>query len=821
MAKPRNRFVLGLVLLACLLFFGCGVVSADTLSGRAQQTPWSGWWWPKKAGELVWGYSGRPSPVDKYDLYVSGSYPGPAFITASQQWYDPDAENWEGFCNGWVNASILEPEPAVETVLRGVLLKVGDKKGLLTACHAQDVINYLNCKNNPAIFHRYLVEYVGEKKQAIGADLDSSEEFWSYPVYAYEMEVNSYGDYDLVHCTIHYANDFVGFDFVGIDKKSRYYTYRLDKDSNGDYIGTGKWLEGMPKDLHPEWVWVPVGINQDELFVDYQKVAEMAHSPGEELQGSQLLPGHHVLLLKPGQDREFVIRPRPGEQVECRLALDRQTAYGSASEALLLKDGVEVSRLVLDRQLQSQEIIAAETGPQPEYRLVIRPGAENQDIQAVHLVVDVVSGNESWFYGFVKSGHWLGCGVAVPSGVDDPRAWIEIVDSSGFPLGCGAVTADNFASGESWLEVVKSQIPIDYNFASGPPAGVKLLTNFASRGLFLTGDYRNLSGDPLPGPRRNLELREMVFPWLTSSTDMVNHGTIFLHNPGQREVGITFNYFKKDGTPGNIGHLALEAGKIAEYRNGTYPGQGSIDGWVLVATEGELDGGNSLSKGKLIRDTLNPLSLGADWIIPHVAASAGWSTILGICNPRSEPIEIMVNAYVDGQKRGSPFQLTVDPHVRLELDLRPEMFGLTPAELDRAWLRLDSNEKYAGYLEFRFLDQSQAAIPLMAESGREAERILAPMAVSRGWWTGVVLLNSGQLQQLPRVSVLDADGRVLGSQVLDVSPLARVVVSLAALFPEVDPAKVMSFKLEDADGIGALTLFGGYYGNGLLAAECW
>jgi hypothetical protein len=85
----------------------------------------------------------------------------------------------------------------------------------------------------------------------------------------------------------------------------------------------------------------------------------------------------------------------------------------------------------------------------------------------------------------------------------------------------------------------------------------------------------------------------------------------------------------------------------------------------------------------------------------------------------------------------------------------------------------------------------------------------------------VVLLNSGQLQQFPRVSVLGADGRVLDSQVLDVSPLARVVVSLADLFPEVDPAKVMSFKLEDAEGVGALTLFGAYYGCGLLAAECW
>jgi hypothetical protein len=47
------------------------------------------------------------------------------------------------------------------------------------------------------------------------------------------------------------------------------------------------------------------------------------------------------------------------------------------------------------------------------------------------------------------------------------------------------------------------------------------------------------------------------------------------------------------------------------------------------------------------------------------------------------------------------------------------------------------------------------------------------------------------------------------------------VVSLAVLFPEVDPEKVASLCLEEAPDIAAMTLFGGYYGNGLLAAECW
>jgi hypothetical protein len=365
--------------------------------------------------------------------------------------------------------------------------------------------NVLNCKKNPFIFHRYLIEYLGEKKQAVGADLDSSEEFWSYPIYAYEMKVSSAHDKDTIVCKIRYADDFVDFDYVGTAERETSYTYSLDKDAEGSYIGTGEWLSGNGSDnIHPEWVWVPVGINQSALFLDYEKIAEMAHSMGGDLKGGGLLPGHHIVLVGPEKKTEFVVRAKAGEKICCRLALDRQAPFGELVEGQLWQEGVLIRKEVLTRNLK--EFIFAGSEAEPLYRLVLRPDSGNQRVMPVHLVVDAESAYTNWFYGFPnRSTIWVGCGVAIPRGLGDGRAWVETVDNQGFPVGCGSVSEGELEDGDSWLAVVKNESPVDYNFNSGHPAGVKLVTNFPQQGLFLSGGGLTLRGNPetWPVPKRD------------------------------------------------------------------------------------------------------------------------------------------------------------------------------------------------------------------------------------------------------------------------------------------------------------------------------
>ncbi len=297
------NFLIGSGLLLLMLLLPLSV-SAETVKGEVEIKPWSGYWWPLQEGELVRGYQGHPSPVEKYDLYTRGYYPASATIIARSQWYNPAVPYWYGFCNGWANAAILEPINIVPSVANGVYLAVGDKKGLLAAYHSQDLTLSENCRSSPAPFHRYLLQYISEQGQAVAANLDNSGEFWSYPIYKFVMDVTQNDDYDKVHCTITYANDQnLSPDIEGTVAVEKSYDYRLFKDAAGNYISgnspeSGEWL-GFSVTDHPVLVWVPVGLRPDKNFIDYDVISAMARDVDDELEGEELLPGHHLLAIYP------------------------------------------------------------------------------------------------------------------------------------------------------------------------------------------------------------------------------------------------------------------------------------------------------------------------------------------------------------------------------------------------------------------------------------------------------------------------------------------------------------------------------------------
>src|SRR5437763_826684 len=75
----------------------------------AAVTPWSGWWWPAKTGNLVLGYRGDAGALVKHDQLTGRQ---------ASQWeqhtyyhFDPQGADWWGHCHAWAAASILEPQP--------------------------------------------------------------------------------------------------------------------------------------------------------------------------------------------------------------------------------------------------------------------------------------------------------------------------------------------------------------------------------------------------------------------------------------------------------------------------------------------------------------------------------------------------------------------------------------------------------------------------------------------------------------------------------------------------------------------------------------
>lgn len=263
---------------ALLLFLGTWPFSAraERFAGAADHMPWSGYWWPLNQGELVFGYDDRPSPLDKYDLYVQGTWPGTVStwgLSRANNVYNPAAPYWHGYCNTWANAALLEQFSFEPSEHDGVRFEVGDKKGLITLCHRADQVLQTSCASDPSEFHRYLLQYIGDQGIGVAADLDPGEEIWSYPIFAYDMTVTEGSLSDTVVCTISYADDFVHPDFQGTKVLSTAYTYRLDKNDTGDYTG-GEWLSYSAID-HPQTVWIPIARISDAPL-DYELVKSIA-----------------------------------------------------------------------------------------------------------------------------------------------------------------------------------------------------------------------------------------------------------------------------------------------------------------------------------------------------------------------------------------------------------------------------------------------------------------------------------------------------------------------------------------------------------------
>ena len=52
---------------ALLLGVTAPVYAQSVEQATANITPWSGWWWPAKTGDLVLGYRGEPGALVKHD----------------------------------------------------------------------------------------------------------------------------------------------------------------------------------------------------------------------------------------------------------------------------------------------------------------------------------------------------------------------------------------------------------------------------------------------------------------------------------------------------------------------------------------------------------------------------------------------------------------------------------------------------------------------------------------------------------------------------------------------------------------------------------
>ena len=304
-------FNLGRVVAAALLLGVTAPVSAQSVEqATANITPWSGWWWPAKTGDLVLGYRSELGALVKHDQ-VDGKQ--------ASQWeqhtyyhFDPQGAPWWGHCHAWAAASVLEPEPLHDVPHGGMVFHVGDIKGLLSEAHYSDHATFAGQRFNgnpgddfqdmyPLLVWYVLRQSINLNKTPIIFDLNPGPEVWSYPVYKYQLsfqpiDAASYqseaaaaipqekrqnaGSQALGNASyqgqlsLTVATFEVYPDSVGTAAEQHNYSFVFQASGNQLIMGSDHWTGASLQD-HPDFAWYPTQRAQENPQLDYNLVSQL------------------------------------------------------------------------------------------------------------------------------------------------------------------------------------------------------------------------------------------------------------------------------------------------------------------------------------------------------------------------------------------------------------------------------------------------------------------------------------------------------------------------------------------------------------------
>jgi Transglutaminase elicitor len=282
------------------------------LSGKVNQVPWSGHYWPDSAGGIASRWHMRESQDFRYrsprrdevDSYTVAQLAGlsPAekldilrdnfdFPTVRSEWARTKgpAEAWEGICDG-VAVAALHYGEAHSVVVRssaGIAIPFGtdDVKGLLawheftgkrgkyriagTQCLMQDRTDAGACVQdvNAGTFHLLLGNFVGIHQRSVLMDVDPGPDVWNHAVIAYDSQIvastspsPSAAEGTVIEKQIHTRVmrtvirkpqwEPVKLGQTDLDAYEEY-DYRLELDSGGRIIG-GEWVS----ENQPDVMWI-------------------------------------------------------------------------------------------------------------------------------------------------------------------------------------------------------------------------------------------------------------------------------------------------------------------------------------------------------------------------------------------------------------------------------------------------------------------------------------------------------------------------------------------------------------------------------------
>ncbi len=778
-------------------------VSADII-------PWSGYWWPHAEGGLVTGkgYRGSPSPLNKYDLYTSNLYEGPVSAWYRENFYNPNALEWEGHCLAWSKAAITEPSPILPSSENNILFRTGDKKALLTLAHRNDLMD--RGGSRATAFHFWLLSYIKDQGKPFITDLGSSDEKWFYPVYKYQMSSTISGNIESVEVAIFYASDAVHPDYLGTQTFFSLYTYDLVLGP-GNTIIDGYWT-GHSVNNHPKALFYPLEMG-DTTPLDYEIVRRLARSKDDFLENGAepvaLDPGtFHLVLLD--QDN-YTLTPSP----EDSFSLHIKKLSGSPEPLeISFAEGTRAEQLFTLSRVNEEAVIQVDRALLPSYTLQLsQADYSNPNIYTIHY------DRRKWFTKRIpnlqRNGNWIG--FALTNATTEPinNLTLTSYNDSGEPVQT-LLGPRSLGPGEKEI----------FLFDDLP---YRLHELRDTKGLLLTADNRvdfsALLGHEqlqlISENQEELPCSRIVFP----QTFRENIGNRFfvgnIFNETLKENTITITSYQSDGsTIGSTTHTFPGHGNLEFHPRNTNIPRMEDNGWLeiqsqqntlpisafeyLVETEG--------------RDGIFGLPLNKETkYIPHIARPYPWNSRLTLYNGESIRNTIRLQP-LNGN--ATPVELVLEPKEKRELDLAATIAA--PAGDALPVIEISADHAFAGMVSYRNqATREQASLPLHTTDNLGHLLVMPHLPNPEYWWCGIGIFNAQDQAVSVIATPFSASGEKLSAEqkLLTLAPGSYQVFTAISLFsPEIGDISHISFATENPDNrIGGFYLYGVQNGGTALS----
>lgn len=793
------------VSLVCL--FAVNPAYAETYT--ASTTPWSGYWWPFTNGGLATGndYRGHPAPLEKYELLTLGRYPGNLVSWYRGQYYNPNAPAWYGLCAYWARSACYEPGNIFPSSENNIIFRVGDKKGLLTLAHDNDLLD-IDDGYKPEIFHYWLLHFIKDQGVSFAADLDSGEQVWTYPIFAFDMQTTQSGNTKTVNLKIHYSDDHVHPDYQGSLVKSKSYLYDLFLDESGAVIG-GEWKESSVFE-HPDVLSLPLLARHKSDYLDYEEVTRLAQAGDDFLEnGSQpvtLPPGTYNLVLL-DEDR-YLIDCLPGDVIS--LTVEKQDG-SSLDPAVVLVDsiGMEVLNTVVTESTPLSQVMTV--GMSPYLLIVNQSDYTDPNIYTVKLDLDKACSRQVPY--IPNSSMWSGFAVTNLGSTPATRVMLTSYSSDGTPVQTlfGPAT---MAPGQKQVFQFKNLPWRRHERSSHNNVMVMSDTPVAVTNLFGPSNLVSVSG---------FVPREETLPYLIvpDTVEPLSMGTTMvggIENSSFEAIQIMARVYTSAGALQKTFLEWIDPRAMLSINPDSSPFSPlPASGWIEIIGHPEqnpqLTGYQHLSSSGKTESLFALRADSAETFVPHVPPPGYWITRLTVINPHDAANQVNLHLARAGSNHAQDMNVTLDPREKRVIELQSQ-FGLMPdSPYYHSVLRMTGQDSVAGYFTYS-TPADEASMPLMDAANLKKQLALPHSPATSGmWWVGIGIINPSQSAVTVRAEPYDQQGALIANSVktFSIGPGAYEAVTTTKLFGSETAAKIsfVTFTAVEQQGvIGGFYLYG-------------